>query len=301
MTRIVFSMILLGALPLLGEQNPDALIRNGWEEYRFLSLDLAEKQFSKALKLELTPEQQAEALVGLAMTLQYAERGRSLDRAEEIYQQVLELQPGEEIKALILSNLADLHLAREEDEEAAPLLSTLMETEIDSVIGQDALRRWIHLQSGPFGSEQSRQVADQASEILSTVTATPERPRLLPILHNQVGGLYFWLEEYERAAFHFELFTTLGSADTTSYGSQASALFRLAQIYEDKLQDRSRAGHFYRRLVLEYPNSNMVYFSLEKAVQFGAMNREEVLAQKLSGMTPEILDELFDAPTGGGS
>lgn len=301
MIRIVLSIILLGALPLLGEQNPDALIRKGWEEYRFLSLDLAEKQFSKALKLELTPEQQAEALVGLAMTLQYAERGRTLDRAEEIYQQVLELQPSEEVQAMVLSNLADLHLARDEEGEALELLNGLIETSMDSVVGQDALRRRMLIQAPEYGTPGSVRVADEAAALLENLDASRERPGLLPLLHEHIGGLYFWAGEYEKAVLHYEQFSLIGSAENTNYGSQSSNLYRLAKIHEDKLNKPSRATQYYRRLVEEFPNSPMVYYALEKTIASGGMSRKEVRDLRLNGVTEEVLDELFSNVPSGGS
>jgi tetratricopeptide (TPR) repeat protein len=275
------------------------LITKGWEEYQFLSLDQAATYFEQALKANPDPKLEDQARIGLAMTYQFSESGRDIDRAEELYQEVMDRDPSPEIRDLILSNLADLHLAREEKEAAIQFLDELVNTRLDSVLGQDALRRRIHLEAGAYGSEVSRTVANEASQLLSSVSATPEDPKLLPILHDQLGNLYFWLEDYARAAEHFEKFTLLGNADTTSYGSQSKSLYRVAKIYEQKLDQPQRAAEFYRRLILEYPNSNMAYYALEKAAAAGTVSRAEIENLRLSGMTEADLDGLFAAGKGG--
>jgi tetratricopeptide (TPR) repeat protein len=277
----------------------EEMLAKGWEEYQFLSLELAEKQFNNALELELTAEQRIQATLGLAMSAQYAERGRDLDKAESLYQEVLSLEPTQDVRDLVTSNLADLYMARGDNDQALEYLDQLVNTRLSSVIGQDALRRKIYLQRGPFGSERSRRVADDAAERIQNLEATRERPRLLPVLHTEIGMLYFWLGDYEKAVYHLEQMTLIGSADTTSYGSQSTMLYRLAKLHENELDDPSRAGHFYRRLILEYPNSGMAYYSLVQAVEFGAMTKQEVRALNLSGMTDEILAELFAGRTGG--
>jgi len=275
-------------------------IEQGWREFRFLSLELAEQAFQEALELELTPEQVVEAKMGLAMSLQYPESGRDLQKAEAIYRDILSMDPAVEVQALLSSNLADLHLARGETDQALALFNELINTSLNSVIGQDALRRKIHLEGGPYGSETSRRMADEAAERIRDLEWTRERPRLLPVLHDQIGLMYFWLGAYEEAAYHFEQMTLIGSAETTSYGSQSSMLYRLAKLYENELNDAAKAGHFYRRLIVEYPNSNMAYYSLEQAVALGSISREEVQTLNLSGMTADILDDLFSTADRGG-
>jgi tetratricopeptide (TPR) repeat protein len=282
-------------------ENPDELISQGWAEYQFLSLDLSESYFREALEMKLSPEMRQEATIGLAMSLQYPESGRNLQKAEELYQEVLAEEPEGEIHDLVLSNLADLHISRGEEEEALTYLNQLIETRLDTVIGQEALRRRIFLQQGAFGSDSSKKVADEAAALVEGIEGSREDPKLLPILHAQIGTLYFWLEEYEVAARHFELFSLIGSADTTSYGSQATNLYRLAQLYEEKLEDPAKAATYYARLVKEYPNSNMSYYALEKAAAAGTITRMEVIDLNLSGMTNEILNELFVPEQGGNS
>lgn len=273
-------------------QEPDMLER-AWEEYRFLSLDQAERYFKQVRPKDGEPERMLEAKLGLAMIKQYAESGMDLAGAEDIYWEILAEDAESEVTALVRSNLADIYISRREKDAALTLLNELIDERLDSVIGQDALMRKIVLTMGAFGSEQSVAVAREAESLLEDLEVTTERPLLVPIVSSLLGDIYFLSEEYESAVAHYERYTTIGSAHSTNYSSQASQLYRLATIHETVLNQPARAGHFFRRLATEYSNSQMAYFSLEKAIQYKTLTRDEVRALRLGGVTEDILDELF--------
>jgi tetratricopeptide (TPR) repeat protein len=205
--------------------------------------------------------------------------------------------PKPEVRALINSFLADLYLSRGADSEARVVLDTLIDENIDSVVGQDALIRRLTLMMGEYASPQSIAAARNVEADLNRirVKVSEERPYLIPLIYSLLGRIYFWAEDYASTVQQYENFTTLGNANTTSYGTQASALYRIANIYEQKLNQPEQAGLFYRRLVEDYPNSAMSYYALEKAILLGAFSREEANKIRLGGLTPEILDELFSA------
>jgi tetratricopeptide (TPR) repeat protein len=146
---------------------------------------------------------------------------------------------------------------------------------------------------GDLGSEQSLAVAREAEALLSVLEVTTQRPLLIPILSSLLGDIYYRAGKYEQAVVHYERYTTIGSAHSTNYSSQASQLYRLAAMHETILNEPARAGHFFRRLATEYSNSQMAYYALEKAVQYKTITRKEVKALRLGGVTEEILDELF--------
>ena len=165
------------------------------------------------------------------------------------------------------------------------------------MVGQDALIRRLTLMMGEYASPQSIAAARNVEADLNRirVKVSEERPYLIPLIYSLLGRIYFWAEDYASTVQQYENFTTLGNANTTSYGTQASALYRIANIYEQKLNQPEQAGLFYRRLVEDYPNSAMSYYALEKAILLGAFSREEANKIRLGGLTPEILDELFSA------
>lgn len=295
----LFLFLCGGLLLPLRPEKPEALKR-AWQEYQFLSLETAEKFFDQVLKEEEGIEHQIEAEVGLAMIYQYREKSPDLAKAAEVYTKVLGMDPAPPVRNLILSNQADLFREKGNIEKALEMLEQLITTSLDSVTGQDALRRWVDVKASAYGSPESVAVADQAAEWLrkADLQVTRERPLLVPILHSQIGDLYFWAKEYEKAVVHYEAFSRIGSPDNTSYGSQASNLYRLAKLYEERLNDPAKAGASYRRLVLELTNSNLAYYSLERAIQLGAISREDAAALDISGLNKEILDELFSKAEG---
>jgi tetratricopeptide (TPR) repeat protein len=292
-------LYLIGALCIglhVPAQKPETLQR-AWQEYQFLSLDVAEKLFLETQDSDVDPEYLLEAKVGLAMIAQYRERNPDLEKAEALYQEALAGNPKPEVRALINSFLADLYLSRGADSEARVVLDTLIDENIDSVVGQDALIRRLTLMMGEYASPQSIAAARNVEADLNRirVKVSEERPYLIPLIYSLLGRIYFWAEDYASTVQQYENFTTLGNANTTSYGTQASALYRIANIYEQKLNQPEQAGLFYRRLVEDYPNSAMSYYALEKAILLGAFSREEANKIRLGGLTPEILDELFSA------
>lgn len=295
-------MIGLWALPRIWADKPEGLVR-AWEEYQFLSLDVAEKLFSEVLKQEaVDAEYLNEAKVGLAMVAQFRERNPDLAKAESLYREVLAANPKPEVAVLVNSFLADIHISRNEKDQALQLLDTLVAEEIDSVLGQDALIRQFLLTMGEYGSPESLAAAAKAEAELGRIQAqlNQARPLLVPLINSVLGMTYFWAEDYERALVQFENFSTLGNAATTSYGMQASTIYRMANIYENILNQPEPAGRYYRRLVEEYPNSNMSYYALEKAIALGAFTRNQANKLRLGGLTPQILDELFAAANANG-
>ncbi|MGA0368809.1 MAG: tetratricopeptide repeat protein [Kiritimatiellia bacterium] len=275
------------------------LLERAWEEYRFLSLDQAEKYFKQVRAEDGDPERIRQAMLGIAMARQYREGNPDYESAETLYQEILEMNAEGEIGVLVRSNLADLYLVRGQEEKALALLNDLIDNHLQTVIGQDALLRRIQITMGDFGSERSVQVARAAEGLLAEVQSSPERPFLIPVLSNLLGEIYFNAKLYSRAAEHLERFTTVGTANTTNYSSQASQLYRLAKIYEIHLNDIPNAGFFYRRLATEYSNSPMAYYALEKAIRAQSITREEAENLRLGGVTAEVLDELFANVNGG--
>lgn len=272
---------------------PTDLLERAWEEYRFLSLDQAETYFKQVQAKDGDTERVREAKLGLAMIKQYAESGEDLAGAEAMYKEILDEGAQGEVAALIRSNLADIHINRGEEEAALAYLNQLIADELDTVIGQDALIRKIVLTMGDFGSEQSVSVAREAEALLAELEVSTERPLLVPILSSLLGDIFYRVEAYESAVGHYERYTTIGSAHSTNYSSQASQLYRLATIHENILKNPDQAGHFFRRLATEYSNSQMAYYALEKAIQYKKITRDEVRDLRLGGVTEEILDELF--------
>ncbi len=297
MTRPILCGVLfvsmLSMFPLRAEK-PEVLQR-AWQEYQFLSMDAAKTLFKRAEKLDTEPQYLLEAKLGLAMVSQFREQKKDLELAEKLYQEVLAENPSPEIRDLIYSFIADLHISRGETEQALEMLNTLIESSLDSVVGQDALIRKTLLTMGDFGSPESLKAAQETEAALATMNLelTPERPYLVPLIDSLLGDIYFWLDEPEKALTYLENFTKLGNAKTTSYGSQAGQLYQIASIYELDLNQPEKAGYYYKRMIVEYPNNSNSYFALEKAIEFGAMNRKEVESMNLSGLTPEIIDELF--------
>lgn len=295
--RLLVFVVFCSVSGIRAAETPAEWLKQGWEEYRFLSMDPAKVLFEKVLKSNAEAGEKLRAKIGLAMVHQYQERGSDLAKAQALYTQVLAENPADGERWLVMSNLADLHQSEGRTVEALALLDELIDESLHTVAGQDALRRSVFLRMGPFGTDESVAVADLAADKLASIQASREEPGLLPILHVQLGDIYFWADLLDKAAFHYEQFTLIGSADTTSYASQAANLYRLAKLYEGPLADSAKAAHFYTRLVNEYPNSNMMYYALERSVQLGSMSREEVRELNISGLTEEIIEELF-AQTG---
>lgn len=295
----VRGLVYLGVLatvtsqPLFAEK-PEVL-EKAWQEYQFLSMEVAESYFQEALKQDTEELYLQEAKIGLAMVSQFRERGGDLEVSEKLYQDVLEQDPPEETRRLIHSFLADLYLSRGEDEKALDLLNSLIETSPESVLGQDALIRKTILIMGAYGSPESLAAAAEVETILSELDleVSQERPYLLPMIHSLVGDIYFWAANYSKSVVHLDAFSRIGNPETTSYGSQAAMLYRLAKIYENKLNQPELAGQYYRRLIIGYPNVGMSYYSLERAIQYKTITRSEVEDLRLNGLTLEILDELF--------
>jgi len=259
---------------------------------------VAEKLFEDVLKQPgVDADYQLEAKVGLAMVYQFRERNPDLASAQQLYQEVLSANPKPEVEALVNSFLADLYISLNVKEQALELLDVLVEEDIDTVLGQDALLRQFLITMGEYGSPESLAAADQVLSELNriSVPVSEARPYLIPMINSVLGMTYFWAEEYEKALVQFENFSTLGTAATTSYGSQSSTIYRIANIYENKLNQPEKAGRFYRRLVEEYPNSSMSYYALEKAISLGAYTRDQANNLRLGGLTPQILDELFES------
>lgn len=294
--RGIWVILLVGGLALqpLRAEKPGAL-KQAWQEYQFLSMEVAEKYFNQVLKGKAEPQYKLEATLGLAMVNQFREQKSDLATAKKLYGEVLAQNPPAETRMLVLSFQADLHIKQGEKQEALEILNALIKESPDSVIGQDALIRKMLLTMGPYGSQASLDAAAEVEKVIDgiQVEATPERPYLLPIIHYEVGMIYFWAGDYEKAVEHLTTFTTLGNAATTSYGSQSSTLYRIAKIYENYLHKPAMAGKFYRRIINEYPNSGFAYYSLEKAISLKSISREEVEKMRISGVTEEILDELF--------
>ncbi|MEX2606017.1 MAG: tetratricopeptide repeat protein [Kiritimatiellia bacterium] len=290
---VLLSFLWVGFADESGPTQPTDMLERAWEEYRFLSLDQAKSYFNQVLSKEEGTSRGLEAKLGLAMIRQYAESGSDLTGAEAMYKEILAAGPETEVADLVRSNLADLHISRGEKDAALALLDQLIEERLHSVIGQDALLRKVVLVMGEFGSEQSVAAAREAEEKLSEVEVSTDRPLLVPILSSLLGDIYFRADVIESAVAHYERYTTIGSAHSTNYASQASQLYRLANIYENTLNQPDKAGHFYRRLATEYSNSQMAYYALEKAILYNAITRDEVRELRLGGVTDEILDELF--------
>jgi tetratricopeptide (TPR) repeat protein len=267
-------------------------LARAWTEYQFQSFDLA-KSFFESAQLTGTAEEKLQAKTGLAMVAQFNERGADLDKAEALYREVLAAGATGEHALLVRNFLADIHISRGQKAEAMAILDELVDAHLGTVIGQDALIRRVLLTLGEYKSPESLAAAAEAAKRLADVQGSRERPCLLPTLNLMLGDIYFWAGDHATAVGFIENFTTVGTVHTTSYGNQASQLYRLARLYETSLKDPARAGHFYRRLVEETPNSGMSYFSLEKAVALGAFTRQEVGELRMGGLTPALVDELF--------
>ncbi len=292
LARLAMGLALATGPVLAAEGSAADHLARAWTEYQFQSFDLA-KSFFESAASRGTAGEKLQAKTGLAMVEQFNERGANLDKAEALYREVLAAGAEGEHALLVRNFLADIHISRGQKAEALAILDELVDAHIGTVIGQDALLRRILLTMGEYNSPESLAVAADAAKRLADVKASRERPLLLPTLNLMLGDTYFWAGRYDTAVGFIENFTTVGTVHTTSYGNQASQLYRLARLYENSLKDPVRAGHFYRRLVEETPNSGMSYFSLEKAVALGAFTREEVNELRMGGLTPAVVDELF--------
>lgn len=274
--------------------DPRATLDDAWREFFFQMYDKADRLFARALReTAAAPALRAEAEIGAAMLAQFRETGGDVQRAIGAYERLLNSGLEGPPRALCLSMLAEAYATQQRDADADRLWDEVITRFADLPIAQDALlRRTAH---------HLRQVrSDRAGEALRYLdekrklfpAPTPEAPGLAPAFDLMAGEAHFWRSEVREARAAWERYVKLASPRTTSYAQYASVTLRVAQLSE-RLGEPEVAGRYYRHFVEQTPNDVRAYYALERAVQLGALTRDEVIALRLYGLSLEEIDRLF--------
>lgn len=287
---------LFAVLALTGVRAEDSasLLEQAWNEYEFLSHDIARDLFGRAEREASGEGDRREAQLGLAMVDHFRETGRKLDRAIETYRGLLDAGASDPVGVLATSLLAEALSEQGSTDAANGLWDEVISGHPDTIVAQDALLRRTLANLGSFTSAETAAAVRYVVEKRAAFPeATREKPGLSPSIDYLLGSIAFWREEYGVARDHFGRVLEIGSNQTGSYSLRAGLAMRMARISEEYLDDPEGAGRGYRELVLNNPNDVRAYFALIKAIEYGSVTREELEASSFSALTKAEIADLF--------
>jgi tetratricopeptide (TPR) repeat protein len=274
-------------------QDASQLLKDAWNEYHFLELELATDYFERALEQSADPAQQHEAQLGLAMVQQFDKNSPDPEKAAPLYEALLAADLEDRLVPLVKSLLAECYADMGDLEKANVLWDEVITGYPDLIVAQDALLERTHANMTDFESEETYaavQYLDEKRKLFPV--PTKERPGLAPAFEQLRGEVFFWRDEFEASRQAYINYLEAGSKETTSYSQRASAIMRVARISEVKLDDKETAGRYYRMLVEETPNDVRSFFALERAVAFGALTIEEVKNLNIYAIDDEVVMKL---------
>lgn len=264
-----------------------------WREFFFQMYDSAERLFAQAQRAGADAALRREAEIGAAMVAQFRETGGNADRAIAAYERLLREGIQGPPRALCLCLLAEAYALQGRDADADRLWDEAIAGYPELPIAQDALLRRTVRDLRDLRSERAGAAIRYLEERRKLFPPpTPEAPGLAPAFDFVLGEAYFWRGDLAAARAAWKRYIATASPRVTSYSQYAGVTLRAARVSE-QLGEPAEAGRYYRRFVEQTPNDARAYFALERAVALGALNREEVVALRLYGLSEADIDRLF--------
>jgi hypothetical protein len=268
-------------LPCISAENSAELIKKAWTEYGYREFSKAERFFVEAAQKAQSMEDYCQALSGQAFCYQFGKKAQAnvddYEFAISLYEKCLKKAASNPkfvpfLKSMIAECNYRIYIIDENPEnfkKAQTIWNELQKKNYGSVIAQDALLYEVVIQTNDYGDTKSPINAKKLEEYVAPVLkAASKRDRklgdeklLTPVMANYLKDIYFWNNDFKKAASWLEAYIILGP---TSYAARSDAYFRLARIAEKKLKDKKLAYKYYKRFYIEMKNSNRAYFAKEK-------------------------------------
>ncbi|MBC8453440.1 hypothetical protein H8D64_00110 [PVC group bacterium] len=279
---------------------PDSLIakderlEKAWKEYRFQAYATAEMLFEDVKESAVDKKDKQEAKVGLAMILQFDQKQMKFAKAIEIYESLIDEGVDGDAGILVKSLLAESKAAIGDIDSANALWDEVISNNPSSIVAHDALLRRTMVNMKSYDTTSTHKTMGYLNEKREKFPEPSRKiPSLAPTIERVMAEYFFWNEEYEKSMEYFLNYISVGMADTIGYGKRARALYRVARMYETIFNDTVSAGKYYRLLALETPSDQRSYYGIEKAAKYGTITADELRKMKFSGLTEEIIQELF--------
>lgn len=249
--------------------SPATLLAAGWDNYRLGEFGLAQKSFEQVLRQ--APDDSAAhlaALYGAATTWALRRPGEDLERAAQLYREVIAAAPASDLAAWSWLALARMKATLPPDRtvETAELLRAYQEV-IDRFpfhpAGEEALlfQQTARLVAPQAGNGEAQAVRETLECFLRTHSESPWRSEAYRLLGHcfEVQGLY--PERLEAALLEWQTH----EPDPLNPSPDLSQTYWLtAVIAEFDVGDFAQARRFYRQLIAEYPADQKVFLARQE-------------------------------------
>jgi len=242
-------------------------IAAGWDALELVNFPKAHKAFQAVLRSNPTPAQKAEALFALGHLWQYRQNGADLDRARELYEQVvreLANTPAGPLAMLALARMADAPPYEKDRriEDARKLYRKIINRYGDRFVAHEAVLRLAMTYLERRGDRASE---DAGAKILRDHLAKHAKNFLGIVMRSQLAELHFSRREYRQAVEQWIAVETLDAAAGKNRAmsplARSGLYFRIAKVSEKHLKDYAAAAKWYTKLVTEVPRENRYYLA----------------------------------------
>ncbi len=240
-------------------EDPKDLIAKGWNEYTLSEFGRAIAKFEAAVNSP-QPEEKWMALYGLATTWNLRRPGEDLEKATEIYRQIIREAPDHDLAAWSLLALARMkHLVPVgQDPDLREVCKAYQEV-IDRFPNHLAAKEAFIYQCSVLVSSLDHNDAKQALSVLGEYTKNPTNTFIGPA-YSLMAVAYTTLGNQEQRLQAEILSLNNTEVDPTNPFTEFSwPYWNIATIAEFDVGDFDTARVYYNKLIDEYPTDVRVY------------------------------------------
>jgi TolA-binding protein len=241
------------------------LLAAGWNELDLVNYPKAQRTFEQVLRSIPTPAQKAEAMFALAHLWQYRQPGADLGKAKRLYEDVVgELgeAPAAPLALMALARMADAPEYEKDRnrKRARELYREIIDRYRGHFLAEEAVLRLAMTYLEELGNVQ---VENVGVKLLRDFLARKPESSLAPVMHWELGNLYFNRREYRQAVREWIAADALDAkapeGRAMSTVARAGLYFQIAKVNEKHLKDYATAAKWYEKIVTDVRRENRYY------------------------------------------
>jgi len=241
--------------------DPATLIKAGWNNYTLSEYDRAEADFEAALAAAPAgSEARAQALYGLATTVNLRRPGEDPERARKLYAEILDQYPRHDLAAWSLLGLARMqHLVPVGAEPDYPAVKKAYQDVMPRFPGHLAAEEaFIYYNSILIQTLQEADTRQAISNLLAAVQ-NPSNRFIGPAWSLLAVGYQTLGMPEQRLECELKSFDTTEVDPSNPFTEFAWQYWNIATIAEFEVGDFETARKFYNKLIAEYPRDIRIY------------------------------------------